>query len=153
MKKIGTIIGVVVVAAVVAGGGYAIGTNHTSKESTTSSSSVSTSSAVSSTTKSISSDSTSSNSSSSIAPSSTSSVTSTTSQKGANPQTSASYDPNKTLNGQTVDSSMIQQVTAQLKAAGLPADQWAPSDIKQIITQASQQGVSPVTYAKQNFHQ
>ncbi|CAK1229911.1 hypothetical protein [Fructobacillus cardui] len=150
MKKIGTIIGVVVVAAVVAGGGYAIGTNHTSKESTTSSSSVSTSSAVSSTTKSTS-DSTSS--SSSVASSATSSATSATSQKGANPQTSASYDPNKTLNGQTVDSSMIQQVTAQLKAAGLPADQWAPSDIKQIITQASQQGVSPVTYAKQNFHQ
>ncbi|CAK1254985.1 hypothetical protein [Fructobacillus cardui] len=150
MKKIGTIIGVVVVAAVVAGGGYAIGTNHTSKESTTSSSSVSTSSAVSSTTKSTS-DSTSS--SSSVASSATSSATSATSQKGANPQTSASYDPNKTLNGQTVDSSMIQQVTAQLKAAGLPADQWAPSDIKQIITQASQQGVSPVTYAKQNYHQ
>jgi cytoskeletal protein RodZ len=150
VKKIGTIIGVVVVAAVVAGGGYAIGTNHTSKESTTSSSSVSTSSAVSSTTKSTS-DSTSS--SSSVASSATSSATSATSQKGANPQTSASYDPNKTLNGQTVDSSMIQQVTAQLKAAGLPADQWAPSDIKQIITQASQQGVSPVTYAKQNFHQ
>ncbi|CAK1222833.1 hypothetical protein [Fructobacillus evanidus] len=150
MKKIGTIIGVVVVAAVVAGGGYALGTNHNSKESTTSSSSVSTSSAVSSTAKSTSD---SASSSSSVASSATSSSTSATSQKGANPQTSASYDPNKTLSGQTVDSSMVQQVTAQLKAAGLPADQWAPSDIKQIITQASQQGVSPVTYAKQNFHQ
>lgn len=137
-------------AAVVAGGGYALGTNHNSKESTTSSSSVSTSSAVSSTAKSTSD---SASSSSSVASSATSSSTSATSQKGANPQTSASYDPNKTLSGQTVDSSMVQQVTAQLKAAGLPADQWAPSDIKQIITQASQQGVSPVTYAKQNFHQ
>ncbi|KMK53261.1 MULTISPECIES: hypothetical protein [Fructobacillus] len=143
MKKIGTIIGFILVVVAVAMGGYALGTNHNSKESATSSNSALTSSAVSPVTKSTS-------PSSSASSSATSSATS---QKGANPETSASYDPNKTLNGQTVDSSTIQQVTAQLKAAGLPADQWAPSDIKQIITQASQQGISPVDYAKQNYHQ
>lgn len=139
MKKIGTVIGFILVVVAVAMGGYALGTNHNSKKSAISSNSASTSSAVSPVTKSTS--------------SSSSASSSVTSQKGANPETSASYDPNKTLNGQTVDSSTIQQVTTQLKAAGLPADQWAPSDIKQIITQASQQGISPVDYAKQNYHQ
>lgn len=133
MKKIGTIVGIILAAAVIAFGGFALGTNHGSDKNTTSSSSSVTTSTVSDN-------------------SSSSSASSSTSQKAVNPQTSSNYDPNKTLSGQTVDSNMIQQVTAQLKAAGLPADQWAPSDITKIITQASQQGISPVDYAKQNYH-
>ncbi|GMA70543.1 hypothetical protein GCM10025879_17890 [Leuconostoc litchii] len=47
---------------------------------------------------------------------------------------------------------MISDTRTKLIAAGLPADQWAPSDIKKIITEASQQNISVVDYAKANFH-
>lgn len=78
-------------------------------------------------------------------------ISSSTSLKNA--ETSSDYDPNQTASGVTVDRSMITKVSEELKQAGLPVDEWAPSDIKSIITQASQQGVSPVDYAKQNYHQ
>ncbi|MBS9338869.1 hypothetical protein G6R29_04425 [Fructobacillus sp. M2-14] len=74
-------------------------------------------------------------------------------QDSNNEENNQNYDPNRTLSGQNVDATMIKNVTAQLRDAGLPVDYWAPSDIKTIITQASQQGVSVVDYAKQNFHQ
>lgn len=132
MKKIGITFGLLIAALAVALGGYVLGANHGSQKQSNSGSYTLISSSITS------------NSSSSM---------SSSSQSGANPETSSNYDPNKTLNGQTVDSAMIQKVTEQLKAAGLPADQWAPSDIKAIITKASQQGISPVDYAKQNYHQ
>ncbi|MCK8616830.1 hypothetical protein LNP00_00395 [Fructobacillus sp. M158] len=75
---------------------------------------------------------------------------STSSQK--NLQDSKNYDPNKTVSGNAVNQSMIEQTTKELEDAGLPANQWAPSDIKKIITQSSQQGISVVEYAKENFH-
>ncbi|MBS9337749.1 hypothetical protein [Fructobacillus parabroussonetiae] len=70
-----------------------------------------------------------------------------------NIENSNNYDPNKTVEGNTVDSNMITKVTKELTDAGLPANEWAPSDIKSIITQSSQQGISAVDYAKQNYHQ
>ncbi|MGQ4573641.1 hypothetical protein ACUIJP_06115 [Leuconostoc pseudomesenteroides] len=64
-----------------------------------------------------------------------------------------SYDPNKTAQGTEVTSDMITKVRNQLVNAGLPADKWAPSDIKKIITEASQQNMSIIDYAKANYHQ
>lgn len=72
--------------------------------------------------------------------------------KSSNTTDSPTYDPNKTVQGVEVTSEMIAETRKQLIAAGLPADQWAPSDIKKIITEASQQNMSVVDYAKANFH-
>ncbi|MBS9334901.1 hypothetical protein LQZ24_06330 [Fructobacillus sp. M1-13] len=133
MKKFLISVAALLVAVVVIFGAYKLGTSESQKNNnSTSSSSVS---KISNNVSSIQE----SNSSSSV------------SKK--NPENTNQYDPNKTASGVTVDSAMIQKVTQELNEAGLPADTWAPSDIKSIITQASQQGVSAVTYAKENYHQ
>lgn len=69
-----------------------------------------------------------------------------------NSENTADYDPNKTATGVAINGQLIQKVSEELKNAGLPVDTWAPSDIKTIITQSSQQGISAVDYAKQNYH-
>lgn len=48
---------------------------------------------------------------------------------------------------------MIDSVRNELTSAGLPANEWGPSDIKKIITESSRQNVSVVDYAKDNFHE
>lgn len=151
MKKI--ILGIVAAVVVAVGGatGYTYmqsSSNHTSHTTTKSSSSAKSSSQSSSTSSS------SAAQSSQPMSSSTSVPASSQSQDNAaiNPQTGANYDPNKTLNGTEVTSTMIQSAQQQLIQAGLPADQWAPSDIKKIITNSSQEGVSIVDYARANFH-
>ncbi|MCI1689999.1 MAG: hypothetical protein LKI50_06450, partial [Leuconostoc mesenteroides] len=84
--------------------------------------------------------------------SSSSDSSSSSSSVSSNTTDSPTYDPNKTVQGVEVTSEMIAETRKQLIAAGLPADQWAPSDIKKIITEASQQNMSVVDYAKANFH-
>ncbi|WP_022791168.1 hypothetical protein [Weissella halotolerans] len=61
-------------------------------------------------------------------------------------------DPNQTATGQEVTMADIKKTQAQLVQAGLPADQWAPSDIKKIIVESSRLHMDVTTYAKQNFH-
>lgn len=51
-----------------------------------------------------------------------------------------------------VTQSTIDDAETQLKNAGFPVDQWAPSDIEKIVSDANQQGVSVVDFAQQNFH-
>ncbi|MDI6552904.1 hypothetical protein [Leuconostoc falkenbergense] len=70
-----------------------------------------------------------------------------------NDPNTASYDPNKTAEGIEVTTSMINTARKRLLEAGLPADKWAPSDIKKIITESSQQNISIIDYAKANYHQ
>ncbi|MDF7626473.1 hypothetical protein PUF88_00965 [Lactobacillaceae bacterium L1_55_11] len=85
--------------------------------------------------------------------SSSSSSSSAAAQSSAvNPQGATNYDPNKTAGGIEITMPMIEQARQELDKAGIPADNFAPSDIKTIIANASQQGVSIVEYAKQNFH-
>ena len=78
---------------------------------------------------------------------------SSTSSSVANDPNTASYNPNKTAQGTEVTAEMITQVRQELIHAGLPADKWAPSDIKKIITESSQQNMSVIDYAKANYHQ
>ncbi|KGB51093.1 hypothetical protein LH61_06355 [Leuconostoc mesenteroides P45] len=82
----------------------------------------------------------------------TSSSADISTDSSSNIDSSPAYDPNRTLQGVEVTSGMIAETRRRLIAAGLPADQWAPSDIKKIITEASQQNISVVDYAKDNFH-
>ncbi|QEA58549.1 hypothetical protein FGL74_01920 [Leuconostoc koreense] len=89
---------------------------------------------------------------SSTSESATSDSSSSSSSVSSNTTDSPTYDPNKTVQGIEVTPEMVAATRKQLIAAGLPADQWAPSDIKKIITEASQQNVSIVDYAKANFH-
>ncbi|WP_312982609.1 hypothetical protein [Leuconostoc falkenbergense] len=78
---------------------------------------------------------------------------SSTSSSVANDPNTASYNPNKTAQGKEVTAEMITKVRQELIHAGLPADKWAPSDIKKIITESSQQNMSVTDYAKANYHQ
>lgn len=78
---------------------------------------------------------------------------SSTSSSVANDPNTASYNPNKTAQGKEVTVEMITKVRQELIHAGLPADKWAPSDIKKIITESSQQNMSVIDYAKANYHQ
>lgn len=78
---------------------------------------------------------------------------SSTSSSVANDPNTASYNPNKTAQGTEVTAEMITKVRQELIHAGLPADKWAPSDIKKIITESSQQNMSVIDYAKANYHQ
>lgn len=55
-------------------------------------------------------------------------------------------------NGQEVTSNDVVEMRQQLLDSGLPADKWAPSDIKKIIIKSSKQGVDPIAYARDNFH-
>lgn len=61
-------------------------------------------------------------------------------------------DPNQTAGGQEVSMDDIKKTQSQLVQAGLPADQWAPSDIKKIIVESSRLKMDVTTYARQNFH-
>ncbi|WP_061514994.1 hypothetical protein [Leuconostoc mesenteroides] len=81
------------------------------------------------------------------------SVTTTNNTQLTNAADASSYDPNKTMKGVEVTQTMIDNTRSELIAAGLPADQWGPSDIKKIITESSRQNVSVVDYAKDNFHE
>lgn len=78
---------------------------------------------------------------------------SSTSSSVVNDPNTASYNPNKTAQGTEVTAEMITKVRQELIHAGLPADKWAPSDIKKIITESSQQNMSVIDYAKANYHQ
>lgn len=62
------------------------------------------------------------------------------------------YDPNVDANGNIVTPNDVDNMRQKLLDAGLPADQWAPSDIKKIIVKSSTQGMDPIAYAKDNFH-
>lgn len=77
---------------------------------------------------------------------------SSTSSSVVNDPNTASYNPNKTAQGKEVTAEMITKVRQELIHAGLPADKWAPSDIKKIITESSQQNMSVIDYAKANYH-
>ncbi|GAO99099.1 hypothetical protein [Fructobacillus ficulneus] len=136
MKKIFTGIVVVVAAIVVAVGSYALGSNHHSTSNKESGSSkVMSSSEIQS-------------SSSSVV--SSSQVTSNSAMSSSISSQSSAFDPTK--QDAATSSQSIASVTAELVNAGLPANTWAPSDIQTIISQANQQGISPVDYAKQNYH-
>lgn len=80
-------------------------------------------------------------------------TSSSTSSSVENDPNTASYNPNKTAQGKEVTAEMITKVRQELIHAGLPADKWAPSDIKKIITESSQQNMSVIDYAKANYHQ
>lgn len=140
MKKIVTTIVAIVLVAVIGVTGYTYLSSDSSHHATKTQSSKSSQSSKST------------SSQSSVM--SSSEMTSSTSQttNSSNPETSPDYDPNKTLDGTQVTAAMIQEARQQLIAAGLPADQWGPSDIQKIITQASQDKVSIVEYAKANYH-
>lgn len=60
--------------------------------------------------------------------------------------------PDVDVHGQEVTLQDIDRLRQRLLDAGLPADKWAPSDIKKIIIKASKQGIDPVAYARENFH-
>ncbi|MCW0953065.1 hypothetical protein OIT44_03130 [Weissella ceti] len=62
------------------------------------------------------------------------------------------YDPNVDANGRLVTSNDVERVRQELLDAGLPADKFAPSDIKKIIVKSSTQGMDVITYARENFH-
>ncbi|MGL5888222.1 MAG: hypothetical protein ACRCY1_09140 [Leuconostoc suionicum] len=81
------------------------------------------------------------------------SVTTANNTQLTNATDASSYDPNKTVQGVEVTQTMIDSVRNELISAGLPADEWGPSDIKKIITESSRQNVSVVDYAKDNFHE
>jgi len=66
--------------------------------------------------------------------------------------TPAAYDPNRDASGNLVTSNDVDKMRQKLLDEGLPADQWAPSDIKKIIVKSSMQGISPINYARENFH-
>lgn len=91
--------------------------------------------------------------SSSIGESSSHLNSQSSSRSVANDPNTASYNPNKTVQGKEVTAEMITKVRQELIHAGLPADKWAPSDIKKIITESSQQNMSVIDYAKANYHQ
>jgi hypothetical protein len=68
------------------------------------------------------------------------------------PNKPAEYDPNVDANGNMVTPNDVENMRQKLLDAGLPADQWAPSDIKKVIVKSSTQGMDPIAYAKENFH-
>lgn len=65
---------------------------------------------------------------------------------------SALDKPGVDVNGDEVTSNDVEDMRQQLLDAGLPADKWAPSDIKKIIIKSSKQGMDPIAYARENFH-
>lgn len=75
-------------------------------------------------------------------------------ENAANPMLNKSdqYDPNVDANGKIVTPNDVENMRQKLLDAGLPADQWAPSDIKKVIVKSSTQGMDPIAYAKENFH-
>lgn len=60
--------------------------------------------------------------------------------------------PGVDANGRQVTSNDVGEMRQQLLDAGLPADKWAPSDIKKIIIKSSKQSMDPIAYARENFH-
>lgn len=68
------------------------------------------------------------------------------------PNMPATYDPNVDANGHLVTPDDVEAMRQKLLDAGLPADKWAPSDIKKIIVKSSTQGMDAITYARENFH-
>lgn len=68
------------------------------------------------------------------------------------PNMPATYDPNVDANGHLVTPDDVEDMRQKLLDAGLPADKWAPSDIKKIIVKSSTQGMDAITYARENFH-
>lgn len=70
----------------------------------------------------------------------------------SNQNTPSAYDPNIDASGNLVTPNDVDKMRQRLLDAGLPADQWAPSDIKKIIVKSSTQGMDPIAYAEENFH-
>lgn len=58
------------------------------------------------------------------------SVTKANNTQLTNATDASSYDPNKTVQGVEVTQTMIDSVRNELTSAGLPANEWGPSDIK-----------------------
>ncbi|MFC4760748.1 hypothetical protein [Fructobacillus durionis] len=133
MKKIIISLAALVAAGLIAWGAYTLGSNHSS-DNDSSSSKTSTSISKKKSTN------TSSSSSNSASDSSSSSQKHSAfgGQGGGQPSTPSTTD--------------VNMAKAQLKAAGFPVDEWAPSDIEKIISDAQQQGISVVDYANQNYH-
>ncbi|MBJ7619732.1 hypothetical protein HAU47_03850 [Weissella confusa] len=88
-----------------------------------------------------------------ISNSSTTSSQAVSSTPSQQPSSAANVDPNSTASGQEITADMIKQAQDDLNAAGLPADRFAPSDIKTMIRQASEQHTTVVKIARQNFHE
>lgn len=146
MKKIIISLAALAAAGLVVWGAFALGTNHDSSKSDDSSSS---SKVVSSkkTKKSTSSSASSSASSSSSASAQSSTASSSSSEKHT------AFGGQGAAQPSTPSQDQVNDATTQLRNAGFPVDQWAPSDIEKIVSEAKQQGVSVVDYAKQNYHQ
>lgn len=145
MKKIIIALAALVAAGLVAWGAFALGTNHDSKSSDDSSSS---SKVVSS-----------KKAKKSTASSASSSSQTTNSSSSSNAASASSSQKHTAFGGQgaaqpsTPTQEQVTDATTQLKNAGYPVDQWAPSDIEKMVSEAKQQGISVVDYAKQNYHQ
>lgn len=152
MKKTITILLSAIAVVIIAVGLFFASNNHsknTAKSSTETTTSKSTSSNESSTKSSSAQISSSSSVSQSTEMSSSTVVPSSSSQQ---PSQADSYDPNVTQSGQEITNDMIQKARDEINAAGIPADTFAPSDIKELIKQASESGQSVAEVAKQNFH-
>ncbi|MED4272512.1 hypothetical protein [Weissella confusa] len=86
--------------------------------------------------------------------SSESSVTPVTSSMPSQLETSgqgANYDPNKDANGDDITTTDVATARKELISAGLPADQFSDGDIMQMIRKASEENVSLVQFAKDNY--
>ncbi|MBS9335776.1 hypothetical protein [Fructobacillus papyrifericola] len=131
MKKVLIAIGTLIVAGLIAWGAFSLGVKNTSSQNNSSNQSVKKSQKMTSSTTSM----------------TGASVTSSSSQKHTAFGGQGAAEPT------TPSSESVADATSQLRNAGFPVDQWAPSDIQKIVSDASQQGISVVDYAKQNFHQ
>lgn len=137
MKKIIISISALIAAGLIAWGAYTLGTKHDSSD-----------------------DSNSSKTSTSISKkkSSGASTDDSNSASSASTNSSSSSQKHSAFGGQgggqpsTPSATDVNTAKAQLKAAGFPVDEWAPSDIEKIISDAQQQGISVVDYANQNYH-
>ncbi|QYU58651.1 hypothetical protein K1728_04430 [Weissella confusa] len=155
LKLIAKVVAVIAVLGIGIGVGVTINhvnnSEHTEKKA---SSSHSTSKSNASSTTSVTSSSkavpTSNASSSSVASVSSVSTSMTQSEQFSE---AAKYDPNQTASGTDITDDDIAKAREKMIAAGLPADNFAPSDIKDLIRQSSETGRDVVDLAKENFHQ
>ncbi|MDD9138232.1 hypothetical protein H7198_01220 [Fructobacillus sp. CRL 2054] len=135
MKKIIISLLALVAAGLIAWGAFTLGTKHDSSD-----------------------DSSSSKTSTSISKKKSSGTSTDDSTSVTGGSSTSSSQKHSAFGGQgggqpsTPSTTDVNTAKAQLKAAGFPVDEWAPSDIEKIISDAQQQGISVVDYANQNYH-